>query len=59
MPTYVYKCNNHKSPLQAYIQASIHEERAEVKCVDCGQVMVRVFNAPPVAWMGSGWAHKG
>lgn len=56
--TYTFKCTAHKKPMFAYIQQSMKDTLTAPKCVTCGEQMVRVYDAPPVSWMGSGWAGK-
>lgn len=56
--TYTFKCTAHKKPMFAYIQQSMKDELKAPHCVTCGGGMVRVYDAPPVTWMGSGWAGK-
>jgi predicted nucleic acid-binding Zn ribbon protein len=56
--TYTFKCTAHKKPMFAYIQQSMMDKLDAPKCVTCNNQMVRVYDAPPVTWMGSGWAGK-
>lgn len=56
--TYTYKCTAHKKPVFAYIQQSMLETLVVPTCTECKTQMVRVYDAPPVTWMGSGWAGK-
>jgi len=56
--TYTFKCVAHKKPMFSYVQQSMKDELKAPHCLTCGSVMVRVYDAPPVSWMGSGWAGK-
>jgi predicted nucleic acid-binding Zn ribbon protein len=56
--TYTFKCDKHKKPMFSYIQQSMKDTLTAPSCVTCGEQMVRVYDAPPVTWMGSGWAGK-
>lgn len=56
--TYTFKCANHKKPMFAYVEQSMLKTLYTPTCQKCGAVMVRVYDAPPVSWMGSGWAGK-
>ena len=56
--TYTYKCNNHKKPLFAYKVQSMLEKLVTPKCVQCGDEMVRVYDAAPTHFHGTGWAGK-
>jgi predicted nucleic acid-binding Zn ribbon protein len=58
MPVYVYICKNHKEPLNAFIERSIYDTELIPKCESCGNSMVRRFDAPPITFMGRGWASK-
>lgn len=53
--TYSFKCDNHKKPLFTYTHQSMLEEIRVPLCVECQKPMKRIFDAPPVTWMGSGW----
>lgn len=55
MPTYTYQCDNHKEPLRAYEQRSMHDLERIPDCLDCKQKMRRVFTAPPTWFSGTGF----
>jgi predicted nucleic acid-binding Zn ribbon protein len=55
MPTYTYKCDNHKEPLRSYEQRSITEAERIPNCLDCKQPMKRVFEAVPTWFSGTGF----
>lgn len=55
MPVYVYLCKEHKEPINAYIERSVHDTEVIPNCTTCGKPMVRRFDAPPITFMGKGW----
>lgn len=53
MAHYDYTCDTcatHKT-----IERSIHSEASNPICDDCKQVMMRIYSAPSVSFMGTGW----
>ena len=53
MPTYEYKCPT--CPMTITITRSVEAEEHKPGCANCAQVMVRVFEAPPIRFEGKGW----
>ena len=53
MPTYEYKCPN--CPMTITITRSVESEEHKPGCANCAQVMVRVFDAPPIQFKGKDW----
>ena len=50
---YEYKCNKCKSVLE--IERSIHAEANAPLCIDCHELMDRVWNTPGISFKGSGF----
>jgi putative FmdB family regulatory protein len=53
MPTYEYKCPN--CPMTITITRSVESEEHKPGCANCAQVMLRVFDAPPIQFKGKDW----
>lgn len=53
MANYDYRCDNCHT--QKLIERSIHSEASNPICDECKQVMVRIWSAPNVSFMGDGW----
>lgn len=56
--TYTFRCNNHKEPLYAYVVQSMMDKLADKHCAQCGEKMVRVYDAAPTHFTGSGWGRE-
>ncbi|MGA0852899.1 MAG: FmdB family zinc ribbon protein [Candidatus Nanopelagicaceae bacterium] len=50
---YEYKCPSCSTTLS--VERSIHAEASNPSCLPCGEVMNRVWSAPPVIFNGSGF----
>ena len=51
MPIYSYECKCGETKL---VTRSMHDKEENPVC-DCGEVMKRVFYAPPITFKGSGF----
>lgn len=50
---YEFKCPECRISL--YLERSIHDEVGAPKCPDCKSDGIRVWNAPPITFKGSGF----
>jgi putative FmdB family regulatory protein len=55
MPTYSYRCDQHEKPVFSYVNRSIDQVEQIPDCPDCGGLMIRVFDAIPTHFSGSGY----
>jgi hypothetical protein len=53
--TYTWMCKNHKTPLFAYKIQSMLEPIVAPKCTSCDEIMIRVYDAVPTHFVGTGW----
>ena len=52
MPNYDFACISCDIQIERYFT---FEEKQRVECEKCGNLMVRVFSAPPAHFKGGGW----
>ncbi len=55
MATYNYECREHELTVSVQIRRSITAEEVTPDCYKCGKQMIRIFDAPPTMFIGSGF----
>jgi len=56
MPNYIYYCKTCKNYIEQFeISPRDKKDDSEMRCLSCGSTPKRIFNAPPVIYLGKGF----